>query len=76
MHYTVATLEDVHSGQIISLDKCGNQYQVGAYHTETKDFAHKKFATLDEAKAVFLQLASAIVDGCYSYEQRKAMLTS
>lgn len=41
---------------------------------KTKEFTYKKYGTQEEAYTVFEKLSKAIVTGCYSYEDRKAML--
>jgi hypothetical protein len=74
MHYTIAIIEDVQGEIKVNFDSKGNKYQVGIYNTETKEYTHNTFEKQEQAYAIFEKLSKAIVTGCYSYEDRKAML--
>lgn len=74
MNYTIAIMEDVQGVIRINLDKPGNEYLVGLYNKETKEYSHNTFSNINEANDIFQKLSSAIITGAYSYEQRKQML--
>lgn len=74
MNYTKAVLEDVQGNIEVNLDKDGNKYLVGLRHTETGEYTHKTFDTIEQAYEVFEKFSKAIVMGTHSYEQRKGFL--
>lgn len=74
MHYTIASLNDVHFDQILNLDSSGNQYVVCLYHKDTKEATHKRFDDIYSAYTLFEKLTRCICLGEYSYNDRKAML--
>lgn len=74
MIYTVMVLQDVHSNQIVNLDKVGNEYTVGLFNSSTKEYTHKRFTILASAMCVFNRFVDAIARGEYSYDDRKGFL--
>jgi hypothetical protein len=74
MNYTIASLNDVNFGQVLTLDKNGNKYTVGLYNEETKEYTHKSFDSIGEAYTIFEKLSRCICFGEYSYSDRKAMI--
>ena len=74
MHYTISILSDPHGGQQLNIDKVGNQYLVGLRNEETGTYKHRRFDTLAEAEKKFLYLASCIINGNYSFEDRVKIL--
>lgn len=74
MHYTIAIVEDVHNEQEIWFDKCGNEYLVTIHNKETKNRERKQFKSQNSAIEICTRLSTAILEGCYSYEQRAKML--
>ena len=74
MNYTIASLNDVNFGQVLTLDKNGNKYVVGLYNEETKEYTHKSFDSIGEAYTIFEKLSRCICFGEYSYSDRKAMI--
>ena len=74
MNYTIASLNDVNFGQVLTLDKNGNKYVVGLYNEETKEYTHKSFDSIGEAYTIFEKLSRCICFGDYSYKDRKAMI--
>lgn len=74
MNYTIATLKDVQGDIKVNFVVNGNQYYIGLYNEETDEYTTKTFDTIEEAQAVFNKFVSAILTGCYSYEQRKSWL--
>jgi len=75
MHYTIATMKDVHGKIEVDFNINGNQYQVGIYEADTKNYKHRTYRTQAEAYAIFERLANAIITGCYSLDERLAMLS-
>jgi hypothetical protein len=74
MHYTIASLEEVHGNLTLNLDSSGNKYVVGLYNKDTKEYTHTEFETIGNAYAVFETLARCICMSLYSYEEKKEML--
>ena len=74
MHYTIASLRDMQLQMGIELSKSGNKYQVSIHDNESGSFVHKDYKNHTDACAVFENLTKAVITGCYSYEQRKAMM--
>jgi len=74
MNYTIASLNDVNFGQVLTLDKNGNKYTVGLYNEETRECTRKSFDSIGEAYALFEKLSRCICFGEYSYIDRKAMI--
>ena len=74
MTYTIAIIEDLNGEIKVNFDKTGNKYLVGIYHNETKEYTYKEYSTHEEAKQIYIKLTTAILEGTYSYEDRKKML--
>ena len=74
MIYSIATIKDFLFDQTVDLNKKGNRYQIVFYQSEKRNYTYKEFDTLEEAKKVFTRLSGAIIEGSYSYEDRKAIL--
>ena len=74
MHYTVSIMSDPTGEQQINLDKVGNKYLVGLRNKPTSTYKHRTFDTLAEAEQKFLYLASCIIRGNYSFEDRVKIL--
>lgn len=74
MHYTIAMMKDVQIDMVISFDKVGNKYLVGLRNSENNEYTKKLFDNFREAKETYMKLADAILEGCYSYNQRKSFL--
>ena len=73
MNYTIATMTDIHNDINIDFDKSGNMYMICLRNTESNELTYKKFANHADAVELFNKLSTAILTGCYSYEDRKAM---
>ena len=73
MIYTIATMSDTHGDMSIDFDKSGNMYLICLRNTETNELTYKEFADHADAVELFNKLSMAILTGCYSYEDRKAM---
>lgn len=74
MIYTIAIMQDIQNGQVVTLDKNGANFTVWLQNTDKKEKTRKNFESIDDAYTVFEKLSHAIITGCYSYGQRKAML--
>ena len=74
MHYTVAIIEDVQGDVKVNFDITGNKFLVGLYNKKTKQYTHKTFDEMEEGYLIFEKLSKAIIEGCYTYEDRKGML--
>ena len=70
MHYTIAELNEVHGNLKLNFDKIGNQYLVGIYNTNTKEYTHRTFDRRQQALKKFSDLSIMIIEGLHS-EQRK-----
>lgn len=73
MNYTIATLNEVHGDINVDFVKSGNMYLICLRNTEINELTYKKFANHADAVGLFNKLSMAILTGCYSYEDRKAM---
>ena len=73
MAYSIVTMKDLQFNQIIEIVKEGNTYNVD--FTDKNTFITKKFRTLEEAQQVYLKIASYIIQGLYTFEQRAKELT-
>lgn len=74
MNYTIATMENIEGTQVLSIDKDGNKYSVCFYDKETSKLTIKKVATIKEAEAAFMKIASCFIHSTYSAENRAKML--
>lgn len=74
MNYTIASLEDIQLGQTIDFDKDGNCYIIIIRNNETKETRTKRFENIGIAYEVFQRLTMAVLNGCYSFEQRAQIL--
>lgn len=74
MHYTIASLEDVHNDMTLDLVSSGNKKLVQLYNKETKQLTTKEFTSLSEAYKVFEKISKHICFGEYSESDRRAML--
>lgn len=73
MNYTIAMLESL-NGLKLNVDKNGNQYTVGLFDSETKNYTHKSFVSLDEAFKVFQKVSEYIIKGLGSYNDKCNLL--
>jgi len=74
MNFTIAEMVDIQGDIKVKYGKDGNKYTVGIRNEETKEYTHNTYASKEDAYKVFSKLTKAIIDGCYSYEQRKSFL--
>lgn len=74
MHYTIATLEQVHGNLRLNFDKCGNQYLVGIRNAETKEYTHRIFDNIEQAIYKFNELSAMIIKGLYSEQHKREFL--
>lgn len=74
MNYTIAVLEDVYNDMTIDFCKDGENYTI-CIHAKPESYSHTMiYPNKHDANIVFLRLTVAIIDGCYSLEERIAML--
>ena len=74
MHYTIATLKQVHGNLQIEFDKAGNQYLVGIYNCDTKEYTHREFTNIEQAIYKFNELSAMIIKGLYSEQHKREFL--
>lgn len=73
MSYTMVTMQDLATGQIVDIVKNGNTYNVD--FTDKETFVTKKFRTLKEAQETYLKIVNYFIQGLYTFEQRAKELT-
>jgi hypothetical protein len=73
MNYTIASMSDTRGDMSIDFDRNGNMYMICLRNTETNELTYKEFTNHADAVELFSKLSMAILTGCYSYEDRKAM---
>lgn len=74
MDYTIAVLEDLAGNQTIEFCKVGNEYRVSITDREKDKYITRHYRTRKEAQFVFLNLSYAVLEGTYSFEQRKQLM--
>ena len=74
MNYTIVTLNETHGNLKLNFDKSGNQYLVGIYNTETKEYTHRTFDDIEQALYKFNELSAMIIKGLYSEQHKREFL--
>lgn len=74
MNYTIATTKEVHGNLCLNIDKNGNEYAVGLFNEETKEYTHRSFKTIDDALTVYKTLVELIVKGYGTEEDKRNVL--
>lgn len=74
MNYTIATTEEAHGNLSLNIDKDGNEYTVGLFNEETKEYTHRSFKTTDGALTVYKTLVELIVNGYGTEEYKRKVL--
>lgn len=74
MNYTIAVLEDLTGNQIIEFCKVGNEYMICITDRKEDKYITRHYRTRKEAQFVFLNLSYAVLEGKYSFEQRKQLM--
>lgn len=74
MNYTIAWIEEPHSGFSVDYGKDGNRYYVSMHDKESDVYRSRKFDNRDEAVKTFLILTDAVCRGLYSFENRVAIM--
>ncbi len=74
MEITIASLEPMFGDILVTYNKVGNKYYTAIWHKVHKESTCQEPTTKEKAKRAFEKLTDAILDGNYSYEDRKAML--
>lgn len=72
MSYTIAVLEEIHTGFTVDFSKMGNKYLI--YIKQDDATSHNTYDSIEDAALVFGKLSQAVITGCYSFEDRIAML--
>lgn len=68
MYYTIASTEDLNNKATVDFSQRGNKYSVELYKRETKDFAHKEFAKIEDADlSDIADRLNSLADYAYSY---------
>lgn len=79
MNYTIATLMECNMGEghlHLNIDKSGNEYLVGLYNDETREYTHRTFNSIDEAMGIFQTLSEWIIKSYYTEQQKRNYLVS
>lgn len=71
---TIAVLEDLAGGQTIEFCKVGNKYIIGITDRKEDKYVTRHYRTRKEAQFVFLNLSYVVLEGNYSFEQRKQLM--
>lgn len=73
MNYTIATTKDLATDQSLTFGKDGQYYTIGLYDSNGNGTT---INILDDkqAKSIYLKLASYIIDGYYSFNDRLQVL--
>lgn len=71
MYYTIASLEDVAGNQTIDFNKNGNEYTVSMYNKGTKESCSKTYKNFVDAEYVYMKFVRVVLEGIYSFEERK-----
>lgn len=74
MHYTIGDFKETQGNLNVNFDKTGNQYLVGLYNKETKEYTHNTFNTMEEALERFINLTKFILQGYYNEKQKREYL--
>lgn len=70
MHYTVATLCDVHTEQEYSFNKKGNKYYVGLWLRGTEEYHRSREMEFAEATTLYFRMTDWVINGLHNYEDR------
>lgn len=74
MNYTIAVTEEVHGKLRLNIDKNSNEYTVGLFNEETKEYTHRSFKTIDEALTVYKTLVELIIRRYGTEEYKRNVL--
>ena len=74
MNYTIATLNETQGNLKLNFDKLGNQYLIGIYNTETKEYTHRTFDDIEQSLYKFNELSAMIIKGLYSEQHKREFL--
>lgn len=74
MNYTIAWLEEAHSGFNMDYGKNGNKYYISVHDKESGIYRSREFERQDEAVQIFVLLTAAVCRGEYSFEDRVKIL--
>lgn len=70
MHYTLLMTEEVQGNQTLQLDKNGNQYTVGIYNKDTKEYKHITYDTISEARDKYMEMCCLMIECIGSWKGR------
>lgn len=73
MNYTIATMEEMATHNVVRLIKDGNRYYI-EFSAESKQTVRKHFDSIVDAADVFHKFVDAFVTGCCNYNIRKGWL--
>lgn len=73
MNYTIATTKDLATDQVLDFGKNGQYYTIGLYDNNGNGTTIN-IADDNQAKNIYLKLASYIIDGYYSFDYRLQVL--
>lgn len=74
MHYTIGDFKETQGNLNVNFDIAGNQYLIGLYNKETKEYTHNTFNTMEEALERFINLTKFILQGYYNEKQKREYL--
>ena len=70
MNYTIALLEEAHSGFTADYGVDGNKYYITIHDKESGIYRSRIFDIADEAVRMFTTLANIVCKSLYSFEDR------
>ena len=74
MNYTILKTDVVFTNESVNLDKNGNKYTVGIYNSESKQYSHRDFDTIEEALAKYSRIVELYGLSLYTEEQKRQIL--
>lgn len=74
MHYTLLLTEEIQGNQTLELDKSGNQYVVGIYNKDTKEYKHITYNRIEDAREKYLEMCTLFIMCEYSWKDRVEIL--
>lgn len=74
MNYTIAVLEEVHTGFTMDYGKNGNRYYITIHDKESGIYRSREFVEFDDAIRVLGKLSEAVYGNLYSFDDRVKIL--
>ena len=74
MNYTIAVTDEIGGDLKLEFGRNGNQYTVGLYNTETKDYTHRNCTSYGEAIHIYCKMVDLIVRSFGSEQYKRDFL--